>query len=118
MANGSRIDSTENLTKILKALGDTSRLNIVLSIGEKARSVSEIVSSTGLSQTLVSFHLRVLREANVVTTERNGPFILYSLSDPNLNKTLVDLAKSISPNGRVVVELNESSLQAKRSKRR
>lgn len=118
MSNESRPDSTENLTKVLKALGDTSRLNIVLSIGEDARSVSEIVSATGLSQTLVSFHLRVLREANVVTTKRNGPFILYSLSDPNLNKTLVELAKSINPNGRKVIELNESSLQARRNKRR
>lgn len=118
MANGSKQDSTENLTKVLKALGDTSRLNIVLSIGENARSVSEIVSATGLSQTLVSFHLRVLREANVVTTKRNGPFILYSLSDPNLNKTLVELAKSINPNGRKVIELKESSLQARRNKRR
>ncbi len=118
MANGSSINSTESLTKVLKALGDTSRLNIVLSIGGKARSVSEIVSATGLSQTLVSFHLRVLREANVVTTKRNGPFILYSLSDPNLNKTLVELAKSINPNGRKVVELNESRLQARRNKRR
>lgn len=118
MANESRPDLTENLTKVLKALGDTSRLNIVLSIGENARSVSEIVSATGLSQTLVSFHLRVLREANVVKTKRNGPFILYSLSDPNLNKTLVELAKSINPNGRKVIELKESSLQARRNKRR
>lgn len=101
MANGSRLDPTENLTKALKALGDASRLNIVIAIGKKPRFVSEIVTATGLSQTLVSFHLRVLREANVVTTERNGPFILYSLSDPNINKTLIELAKSITPpNGR------------------
>ena len=84
----------ENLAKVLKALSDINRLNIVMSIGKKALSVSEIIKATGLSQTLVSFHLRALREANIVTTERNGPFIYYSLSDRALNKTLVTLAKS------------------------
>lgn len=85
---------TENLSKVLKALSDVNRLNIVISIGKKALSVSEIIKATGLSQTLVSFHLRALREANIVTTERNGPFIYYSLSDRNLNKTLMTLVKS------------------------
>ena len=85
---------TENLAKVLKALSDINRLNIVMSIDKKALSVSEIIKATGLSQTLVSFHLRALREANIVTTERNGPFIHYSLSDRDLNKTLMTLAKS------------------------
>lgn len=84
---------TENLAKVLKALSDVNRLNIVMSIDKKALSVSEIIKATGLSQTLVSFHLRALREANIVTTERNGPFIYYSLSDRHLNKTLMTLVK-------------------------
>ncbi len=83
----------DDLVKVLKALSDVNRLNIVLSIGKKALSVSEIIKATGLSQTLVSFHLRALREANVVTTKRNGPFIHYSLSDPSLTKTLTTLVK-------------------------
>lgn len=117
MAIASKLDSTENLTRVLKALGDTSRLNIVISIGKKARSVSELVKATGLSQTLVSFHLRVLREANVVTTERNGPFIFYSLSNPNLNNTLSELAKATKSNGGQPKELAEISIQEGRSKR-
>lgn len=84
---------TENLAKILKALSDVNRLNIVMSIGRKALSVSEIIKVTGLSQTLVSFHLRALREADIVTTERSGPFIHYSLSDRTLGKKLITLAK-------------------------
>ena len=83
---------TANLARVLKALGDTNRLNIVMSIGRKTRSVSEIVKVTGLSQTLVSFHLRALREADIVITKRTGPFIYYSLSEP----LLLDLLNSIS----------------------
>jgi ArsR family transcriptional regulator len=84
----------EDIVKVLKALGDGNRLNIVLSIDRKALSVSEIIKATGLTQTLVSFHLRALREANIVPTEQSGPFIYYSMSDQALTKKLMTLARS------------------------
>ena len=66
-----------NLSKILKILGEPSRLNIVISLGLECRPVTEIVKDTGLSQTNVSFHLRVLREAGLVKSERKGSFVYY-----------------------------------------
>ncbi|HDZ88756.1 MAG TPA: ArsR family transcriptional regulator, partial [Nitrospirae bacterium] len=50
----------EQLARIFKVLGDTNRLGIVMAIGKGSHSVTEIINATGLSQTLVSFHLRVL----------------------------------------------------------
>ncbi len=94
MANG-----RENIARIFKALGDSNRLDIVMSIGEDARSVTEIISAIGLSQTLVSFHLRILREANIVTTKRNGPFIFYRLSDPVINNILLKLSRKFGSSG-------------------
>ncbi len=87
-------DKTEKLAKIFKVLGDPNRLNIVLSIGRNSRSVTEIINATGLSQTLVSFHLKALRTASVVKTERNGPFIYYSLTEPSLMDILDGLART------------------------
>lgn len=86
----------DNLAKVLKVLGDANRLSIVMSLGKKARSVTEIIRATGLSQTLVSFHLRALRDAKIVTTKRNGPFIYYSVSETNLNNILMKLSKTIN----------------------
>ncbi|HDL20492.1 MAG TPA: ArsR family transcriptional regulator [Nitrospirae bacterium] len=86
----------EQLARIFKVLGDTNRLGIVMAIGKGSHSVTEIINATGLSQTLVSFHLRVLRKAEVVTTRREGPFIYYSLSDPSLMDILDDLSKIIN----------------------
>ncbi len=86
------ISPVEKLSKILKALGDQNRLNIVMSIGKDSRSVTEIINVTGLSQTLVSFHLKALRTTSIVKTERDGPFIFYSLAD----KTLVDILDDLS----------------------
>ncbi len=82
----------KKLAQFIKILGDTNRLSIIHDIGCGSRSVSEIINATGLSQTLVSFHLRTLRDAGVVTTRRDGPFIYYSLADPRLIDTLGDLA--------------------------
>jgi DNA-binding transcriptional ArsR family regulator len=90
----------EKLVQIFKALGDANRLEIVLSIGNGARSVTEIIKATGVSQTLVSFHLRALREANIVTTKRSGPFIYYSLSNLGINEIVQKLAKGVTASGR------------------
>lgn len=85
-------EEVEKLARIFKVLGDPNRLSLVLSIGKNSRSVTEIINTTGLSQTLVSFHLKALRTAAIVKTERDGPFIYYSLSD----KTLVDILDDLS----------------------
>ena len=82
----------KNLVKILKSLSDLNRLRIVSAIGKSSISVSEIIHATELPQTLVSFHLKTLRNAEVVKTKRNGPFIYYSLSSPNLIDILNDLS--------------------------
>ncbi|MBT3185832.1 MAG: winged helix-turn-helix transcriptional regulator [Nitrospina sp.] len=83
----------ENLVKILKSLGELNRLRIVMTIGEGSLSVTEIIHATGLPQTLVSFHLRTLRNSEIVKTERNGPFIYYSLFSPSLIQVLKDLSQ-------------------------
>jgi DNA-binding transcriptional ArsR family regulator len=87
---------TESLSKTFGLLSDPNRLKILFSIGKGTKSVSEIMKETSLPQTLVSFHLRPLREAGILCTERKGPFIFYSLSDPALIDLLVSLC-GISP---------------------
>ncbi len=80
--------STDAVARLLKLLGDESRLRILAALEQGERSVSELIEATGLAQTLASFHLRALREAGVVTTERRGPFIYYRLADPSLPNLL------------------------------
>lgn len=83
----------KKLAQFIKILGDANRLTIIHKIGSGSKSVSELISVTGLSQTLVSFHLRNLRDAGVVTTRRDGPFIFYSLADQRLMDMLGELAQ-------------------------
>ncbi len=75
----------EGVEKFLKLIGDSSRLKILSGIGTGEKTVSEIIVETGLPQTLVSFHLKVLREREIVEASRKGgPFVYYRLRDPSL----------------------------------
>ncbi len=58
--------SVKHLETVLKLLAEPNRLRIVYSLGLDCRPVTQIVKDTGLSQTNVSFHLRLLREAGLV----------------------------------------------------
>ncbi len=83
--------SQDHLYQALRVVGDPSRLRILCELGLECRPVGDIVDASGLSQTNVSFHLRVLREGGFVRAERRGPFIYYCLTDPELLRILHDL---------------------------
>jgi DNA-binding transcriptional ArsR family regulator len=78
------MDHAQKLQLIFQTLGDANRLRIVQVIGEKECTVSEIVQALNLSQPLVSHHLRVLRENQILDSERKGPFVIYRLRDKKL----------------------------------
>lgn len=93
------------MSRLFGLLRDSNRLRILFAIGKEKNTVSEIMGETSLPQTLVSFHLRPLRESGVLATERKGPFIYYSLSE----SVLIDLLSSlygVSPRGQMKEESN------------
>jgi ArsR family transcriptional regulator, zinc-responsive transcriptional repressor len=75
---------------MLRALAAPVRLAIVLELRSGARCVHELVSSVGVAQPLVSQHLRVLRGAGLVTGERRGREIAYSLIDTHVAHIATD----------------------------
>jgi ArsR family transcriptional regulator len=83
--------SPEQIIPAFKVLGEPSRLRILCGLGLECRPVTDIIQATGLGQTNVSFHLRVLREAGFVRAERRGSFIYYCLADTELLRILHDL---------------------------
>ena len=71
----------DTVAKLLRVLSDPTRLRIVQALTMECESVNRIVEITGLSQPLVSHHLRVLRENGLARPERRGPYTYYCLSD-------------------------------------
>ena len=83
--------------RLLAALADPVRLDIVrqLSMGEDVCACDFDVHPR-VAQPTVSHHLRVLRDAGVVRSEREGTFVHYSL-DPSAFEPLATLVRSLLP---------------------
>ena len=67
-----------------RALGDETRLRILEHLGSGERSVSDLMVLVDIGQSLMSHHLRILREAGLVLGHRDGRWIHYSLAEPAL----------------------------------
>jgi len=83
---------------LAKSLSDMNRLRILHCISSEQKSVSAIVEELGLSQPLVSHHLKELKHSLLVNVERQGPFIYYGLADPRILavvETLIQVADDL-----------------------
>jgi DNA-binding transcriptional ArsR family regulator len=69
----------ERAADFLKALANDQRLMILCHLIEGPMSVSELNARVSLSQSALSQHLAVLREAQIVATERQSQTVFYSL---------------------------------------
>jgi DNA-binding transcriptional ArsR family regulator len=76
--------------ELLRALAAPVRIAIVTELGAGPRCVHELVDALDAPQPLVSQHLRVLRSAGVVTGERRGREVMYSLADQHVAHIVTD----------------------------
>ena len=83
------------LADLFSLMGDGSRLSIILACLREPISVSDIVSRVGLSQSLVSHHLRLLRAARVVRSERRGRQVFYVAADEHIQCVIEDMLAHI-----------------------
>ena len=85
--------------RLLSALADPTRLAIVRELAASNETCAcDFTASCDVGQPTVSHHLRVLREAGVVTSERRGQWIYYRLA-PDVAVRLASIARSMIPGG-------------------
>jgi DNA-binding transcriptional ArsR family regulator len=72
------------LVRVLRALGDDTRLRALRLISERPRSTQELAPLVGISEAGLSKHLRALAAAGLVRTKREGYYVLYSLDPERL----------------------------------
>ena len=82
---------------LLQAIADPVRLSIVRQLAATAGEVCacDFTECCTVSQPTVSHHLKVLREAGVATTRRQGTYIYYELA-PDFARRWADLGASLS----------------------
>ncbi len=82
--------------KLLAALADPVRLSIVRQLAENAGICAcDFTECCDVSQPTISHHLKVLREAGVLSSERQGTNIVYSLS-PDFTRRWAGIGASLA----------------------
>ncbi len=76
----------EKLSNFLKIFSAENRLRIICLLQKGERCVCEIYEQLELSQNLVSHHLNVLNEADIVNSKKEGLNVFYSLNKREIKK--------------------------------
>src|ERR687898_3604630 len=82
---------TEQASALLRAMGNPQRLRILLLLAERERSVIELETLVGLSQSAVSQHLARLRQAQLVRFRRDGQMTFYALDGAEVQSILMTI---------------------------
>ena len=103
MARSPRTTSVDPEIRLLAALADPTRLAIVRELATSTQTCAcDFTATCDVGQPTVSHHLRVLREAGIVTSERRGQWIFYRLA-PDVAERLGSIARDLVPGGLIPV---------------
>ena len=76
------------MTSLFKALNDETRRQIIELLKEKDMNAGEIADQFNISKPSISHHLDILKRADLITSEKKGQFVEYSLNTSILEDLL------------------------------
>lgn len=77
-------ESISEKSKFFKALADETRLKIIKLLQTREMCVCEIMVALNLTQPTASHHLGLLENVGLIKDRKDGKWVFYSVSDPNL----------------------------------
>lgn len=80
--------SYKEFAAIFKALSDETRLRVIDMLSCREMSACDILSNFTLSQSTLSYHMKILIEAGVVNAHREGLWTKYSINDTTFSKIM------------------------------
>jgi ArsR family transcriptional regulator, arsenate/arsenite/antimonite-responsive transcriptional repressor len=96
---------TARAAELFHALSDTIRLDVVVLLLDGERCVCELMEALDLAQSRLSWHLKTLSDAGIITGRREGRWNYYSLNADVLGETR-GLLESLRPKRRLAVRTN------------
>ncbi len=87
----------QQMVRAFKALSDPTRVSIIGHLSDGPRCVGVLAEALGVTHSAVSQHLRILREAGLVESERRGCRVHYALSRRAVGKTLTQIEGWLGP---------------------
>lgn len=79
-------NTIKDVTNVLKAVADTNRQRIVMSLLDKELCVCQIIELLNLAPSTVSKHLYILKQAGLIEANKNGRWVHYKLNPDRNNK--------------------------------
>ena len=79
------------MTDSFKALGDPHRQNILRLLARQEMGACEIIQAIGLAQPTIAHHLRILKQAGLISSQKEGKFVFYTLNKDGLKEFLEQL---------------------------
>ena len=81
-------DTLFSLAELFKVFGDSTRIRILYVLFEAEVCVCDLARLLGMTQSAVSHQLRILKQAHLVKSRRDGKTIFYSLADEHVRTLL------------------------------
>jgi ArsR family transcriptional regulator, arsenate/arsenite/antimonite-responsive transcriptional repressor len=88
-------------TQLFHALSDETRLAVVEMLHDGERCVCDLQDALDVAQSRLSFHLKVLKDAGLVTDRKEGRWVHYALNSDTLAE-LLTIAGDLKPSRRVL----------------
>lgn len=88
-------DLCKEIARMGKGIGNENRYRILEVLMKGSRTVGEIAARVDLAQPAVSQHLKVLKEAELVTDERSGQEVYYSINVAYMTNLLHKLSQDV-----------------------
>jgi ArsR family transcriptional regulator len=105
MDNNLRGEINQLHAHVCSGLADPNRILILYTLKDKTYSVSDLANVLGLPQPTTSRHLKVLRERGMVSAQRDGQSVFYTLADDRIIQALDLLRSFLGDNLRTQADL-------------
>ena len=85
-------DELAEPAELFKVFGDSTRIKILYALSQAELCVCDLAQLLGISQPAMSYQLKILRQAKLIRSRRDGKTIFYALADDHV-ATIIGMAK-------------------------
>lgn len=88
-------DQAAELADVFRLLGDSNRLRLICACLNEPVNVQELAERLGITPSLVSHHLRLLKAARLMRAEKRGRQVFYYAADEHVRRVLRDMTEHL-----------------------
>ncbi len=81
----------KRLVSFFKAMGEDTRVKIIIMLLKEEMCICELIEELGLSQSAVSHHMKILKQADLVNDRRDGKWTFYSINKEGFENNLASM---------------------------